>query len=515
MVATTVTRSTKALKRLRHERATVETVETEIDEALPSPALVSKSSIVCNADINLYSLGETLEQSTQELLYCTKTPSKSMYKTYSTFGEESATVFSKIENPLTELLHFSPSQAATCNDEAFWTRLKSFTCHRTISFGRNGSLRCLFFSICRRNDRLTSTSSSNSSLTTATSRSSGTGSIFSSSQILDEVNENTPAADTIISWKAVSLISVAIAIISILGGRSCYSYMKEYKTPEWEWDRNVYIPTTSVGANTYNTSSSPLLLQTGVSLIAQMAPDKAMKRLTDISSRPNRAYARQWKMDYVKYSAGRRIYSTKSCFDNANILQTIAEKQLDDAREQQQPPSLWPHSPRVQYDSIMLLPSDAIIMNLDQNIVEQMLPQEKLVAISGWVDSKENLVASSGVVAFNLRHKYAAIVANLWWEMTQNSLVTCGATNGVSTLIQAIAIVLDDSSESLDDLIEPMKEHISGALGEQRPIKCLPSSVPGSRIEILTNSIQESLETLQQTADSVCYRFYPKCEVVP
>lgn len=502
---------TKALKRLRHERATIDVIETESEE---SPPRALQFNMICDDDMHLYSRGEKMEQSSQDLLYRTGTTSRSNAYTYSTFGEEPAMLFSRHEKPSSQLLYFSPSRAANWNDETFWTRLKNTTCHRTICFSRNGSSRCLFFSICSTNDRLKSTSSSTSSITTATSGSSGSGRSCTNSQDHDVVDDDMQVADTVLTiwWKVASLISIVIAIVSILRGRPCCSYLEDYKTPEWEWDRNVYIPTTSVGANAYNRSTSPLLPQMRVSLIAQLAADKAMKRLSDISSRPNRAYARQWKMDYVKYSAGRRTYSTKSCFDNANVLHTMAEKQEDDPREQT---PLWPHSPRVHYDSIMLLPPDAILMDLDQNIVEQMLPQEKLVAISGWVDSKENLVASSGVVAFNLRHRYAATVATLWREMTQDSLVTCGATNGMSTLIQAIAVVLDDSSESLDDLIEPMEEHASGALGEQRPIKCLPSSVPGSRIEILSNSIQESTETLQQTADSVCYRFYPKCEVVP
>jgi hypothetical protein len=502
---------TKALKRLRHERATFES-DTGSGEVFPSSAQVLQSTFPCDHDMQKNVRDDKSIQSSQDLLQRTKTSSSAANNdTYSTFVEESVTI-SKHEKP-EQLLFFSPSQAAKWNNETFWTRLKNASCHHTYSFGRNGSSRCLFFSICSTDDRRPSTSNS-SIITMATSGSGGSDGSSSDSQDQDEANVDTQA-DPIatISWKVVSLISIAIAVVSILRGRPCHSCIEDRKMQEWEWDRNVYIPTTSVSADAYNRSTSPQLPQMEVTLIAQVAADKAMKRLSDISSRPNRAYARQWKIDYVKYSAGRRTYSTKSCFDNAYVLQAVAEKQEGDAREQL--PPLWPHAPRVHYDSIVLLPPDAIIMDLDQNIVELILPQEKLVAISGWVGSKQILDASSGLVAFNLGHKYAAAVASLWWEMTQDHQVTCGATNGVSTLIQAISIVLDDASESLDDLIEPMEEQASGALGEQRPIKCLPSSVPGSRIEILTNSLQESTETLQQTADSVCYRFYPKCEVVP
>lgn len=79
-------------------------------------------------------------------------------------------------------------------------------------------------------------------------------------------------------------------------------------------------------------------------------------------------------------------------------------------------------------------------------------------------------------------------------------------------LVDSIAAVTDED-EHLDDLIEPLSENEAGVIGNGA-IKNIPSSVPGPRMAILSNSIEESAGILQQTADSVCYRFYPKCEVV-
>jgi hypothetical protein len=189
------------------------------------------------------------------------------------------------------------------------------------------------------------------------------------------------------------------------------------------------------------------------------------------------------------------------------------EKQLEEKRDS---PALWPHPPRVQYDAIVLLPSDAIIMEMDDNIVDTMLPPEKLVAIAGWKSSHEEMESRSGVILFNLDHKHAWKVTNLWWTLSQLNFETCGAANGISTLIDAIASTMDqDIGETLDSLIHPIPESADGALGKHCVIKCLPSTVPGARHQLVLSNLQQSHENIHQTADSVCYRFYPKCELIP
>lgn len=530
------------------------------------------------------------------MLLSADAPSRSTmrHRSYSTFcnddadDDEAETAFSCNnhceEGPQQQqhlLRRFSPYhfRCTNWNDETFWTRLRD-GCKRLCYVCR----RCVFSSSTtttttdgknRRKSASSSSSSSSSSITTtasgcSTDNSSGNSNNSYQDHDDDDDNDDDEATNIIDAQTTIDeavattftltiriLLSIAIAIIAFRIGTPYYSYIEESKMtmmmmPEWKWDRNVYIPPTAIVAA--HTENSPQQQEPAVvvvplrfSLIAQLAADAAMERLADVSSRPNRAYARQWKMDYVRYAAGRRAYSATSCFDAAYVLRAVigmdAERHQgeDGAGEQEPsplssslslssppPPAPWPQQhplpspqpqpqPReavVRYGSVVLLPADAIVMDLDQNIVERTLPQEKLVAISGWVDGGRNLDASSGLIVFNLDHRYATTVANLWWDMLQGSVETCGATNGVSTLIQVIATVMDDATESLDDLIEPMKEHANGALGKQLSIKCLPSSVPGSRIEILTNSLHESTELLQQTADSVCYRFYPKCEVV-
>jgi hypothetical protein len=308
------------------------------------------------------------------------------------------------------------------------------------------------------------------------------------------------------SWRFATVLSVVVAIIAAFRLKPVYRFYED-RMPEWSWDRNVYISRDAYSNSGMADESSGLR----ISLIAQVTEDLAMKQFSKVSSRPNRAYARQWHMDYTEYYAGRVSYSSKSCFDKTFVLQTLVQKQLDESKD---PPPLWPHAPSVRYDAIVLLPSDAIITDMDDDIVSALLPRNKLAAIAGWTNSREKLGSNTGIILFNLAHEYAAKTADMWWATSQEIFQTCGADNGIATLIDAIASVMDvHAGETLEDLIQPMSEYPNGTVGNH-VIKCLPSSVPGARSELFLSNQQQHVETIHQTADSVCYRFYPKCEVV-
>mmetsp|Transcript_27048 Transcript_27048/g.64622 ORF Transcript_27048/g.64622 Transcript_27048/m.64622 type:complete len:710 (-) Transcript_27048:262-2391(-) len=350
--------------------------------------------------------------------------------------------------------------------------------------------------------------------------------------------------------------------------------------PEWEWDRNVYLPPPVVPAtatasqqqhqeeisntggddSTVTNSSNNMNNQRRLALIAAITPDKSLRRLTEMSSRVNRAYARQWQMDYTEYSAGFRFHNDKSCFDKSYVLKTIVEEMttrsktvkahdhdgasslsvldsslssssLEEEEEKESPP-------KVPYDAIVLLPSDAIILDLDQNIVDTLLPPQKLAAISGWNqidddDDDNKLSSNAGVVMINLRHELAKPVAELWWKMSQRRSVSCGDDTGLNLLLDAVAEVFSESTYDIStpkqkqqqqyqqqqdgqwtDLIATIHERSNGVLGDQS-MKVIPGLVPGDRTDFLSHNIAECSETLQQTTASVCYRFYPRCEVVP
>jgi hypothetical protein len=291
------------------------------------------------------------------------------------------------------------------------------------------------------------------------------------------------------------IVSAIIALLACLRGNSHNSIF----LAEWHWDRNVYIP---------RNDDVQFPGDDRTSLIAHVVTNRAFKGLADISSRPNRAYARQWGMDYTRYDSGHSTYSKKSCFDKVLVLNAIMDKQSNEAKDQL---PILPDPSRVRYDSIVLLPPDSIVTELDKNMFDLILPKDKLVAIAGWANGGE-LTSNSDVILFNIQHRHADAVAKLWWEMAEPMEVTCGANNDLEMLITAVAIVMDEF-EVLGDLIEPLGETRDGFVSDHL-MKSIPPSVPGSRSALLLNNLRQSTATLQETADAVCYRFYPKCEVL-
>eukprot|EP00980_Cylindrotheca_fusiformis_P030651 scaffold25176_cov191-Cylindrotheca_fusiformis.AAC.1 len=294
------------------------------------------------------------------------------------------------------------------------------------------------------------------------------------------------------AWRIVIFISLLIAVIA---------YCRNDPTsesPSWHFDYNVYP----------RGGESDLDANNRVSLIAQIVSSRPLESLVEVSSRPNRAYARAWRQDYAVYDTGRSTVLRRACFDKIVVLNAIIDRQMN---EDGGPRSVWHDPGQVKYDSILLLSPDSIVTELDTNLFDVMLPTDKLVAIAGW---RENMTirSNSGVLMFNLNHKDAYIVAKLWWEMVSPTEETCGDNNDLGILLSVIASVMDEN-EDLDDFVAPLSESCTGFIGNQM-IKSIMPPVPGCRASYLEGSIFESRAILQQTADTVCYRFYPKCDVL-
>jgi len=303
----------------------------------------------------------------------------------------------------------------------------------------------------------------------------------------------------------------------VLGGHG-----QNYATPKALWDHNVYIPA--------STSSS--VKEKAAYLVAQLdGPLPKLKELTDIASRPNRAYCRQHGADYVRYSRGEKSsHARKSCFDKTILLNTILDHQFRDSDSAL--PSPFSLRPRVEYDAVALLPPDSIIINLDTNMFKVALPNDKLVAIAGWnhhyAKSFEHgsgqFDSKTGIVFFNLRHRHSNAVAKLWWDEVQSPSVDCGAGNDLTLLVDAIASVLEHN-EDLNLLIAPLVESDDGVVSapvqsdyvdtaqKNDILKGIPPSTPASRTEMLLSDLPSATMSLTSTADSVCYRCYPRCEV--
>lgn len=282
------------------------------------------------------------------------------------------------------------------------------------------------------------------------------------------------------------------------------------QTPDFEWDHNVYNPKLHQVSNQGAVLDEDLARLDELNaprnlLLAQVAGCSQLGSLAEISSRPNRASARQWGRDYV-FVQSQSTSVSKACFEKALVLKQIMDKQKRAAFL----------SVHLQYDAVLLLPPDAIITDLDYDLL-QLIPSENLLSIAGW--QKDDIGPSgyqADVVFFNLKHPLASAVSDAWWELVRPSEVTCGAGNDLQLLLDAIQTVIDDDDQRLASLIFTLDEMDHGFIGKDssRVIREIFPSVPSSKTASLIANLADSKYKLQTTADSVCYRYYPRCEVL-
>ena len=179
--------------------------------------------------------------------------------------------------------------------------------------------------------------------------------------------------------------SSKMSVILVLGLAFSYFRLKRdgdsfYSESEWIWDHNVYRPrqtsTTGNLSQTVETLESPPKNQNRNLLLAQFSGTPALDTMAAISSRPNRAYARQWVRDYVLYTGSSRKRLERACFDKVFVLSTLLAYQVHSD-------SLWSPTSRVQYDAIVLLPPDAIITDLDSDLLN-LFPSDNLLAVASY-----------------------------------------------------------------------------------------------------------------------------------
>eukprot|EP00977_Amphora_coffeiformis_P024711 scaffold16707_cov182-Amphora_coffeaeformis.AAC.5 len=306
------------------------------------------------------------------------------------------------------------------------------------------------------------------------------------------------------SWtmSVILVLCLALSYLRLKGDGDSF-----YSESEWIWDHNVYQPR---HPSTGNLSMAVETLELPANnhkrnlLLAQFSGSPALDTMASISSRPNRAYARQWVRDYVRYtgSSGKRL--ERACFDKVFILSTILAHQVHSD-------SLWSPASRVQYDAIVILPPDAIITDLDSDLLN-LFPFDKLLAVAGYERSTSiNDSTLSEVLFFNLRHKYAMEVVELWNSLSGPS-VTCGAGNDIQLLLDAVDSVAA-SKKARKELVSDLTISTRGFVGN-RSIKLIPEKVPTSKAIMLVSNAAEVEAELQTTAASVCYRYYPRCDVL-
>jgi hypothetical protein len=305
---------------------------------------------------------------------------------------------------------------------------------------------------------------------------------------------------------------------------------------DWYWDHNAYrtLPNRRNGTKTATVwdqmdgsttedDDGPRRL-----LIVQTTGGRTMAELAAVASRINRAYARQFRVDYAQVST--QTHSMRrTCVEKAYALQEIANQQSN-----QHPNSLVlatkDQRPRAEYHVVAILPPNAVLIDLDYDLLE-LSPPESLVSLAtlgsvfgldagnagnGGVDTAQRRWAE--VIIFNLRHKDALEVAALWWEQLMSRRLTCGSGREFELLIELILSVAHER-ESLTNLIYTLNETDDGLIGKdgvwvlkETALQVAPS--PQTHVVMYASNLADARASLQSDVDSVCYRYYPRCEML-
>ena len=165
-----------------------------------------------------------------------------------------------------------------------------------------------------------------------------------------------------------------------------------------------------------------------------------------ITSKPNRAYARQWGFDF---------YLTHNCDCPAKLLLDFYQMQRLQGEEE-----------LPVYDAVLILSTESIVTNMDYDILT-LLPEDKLATIT---------TNGEKLRLINLRHDMFPALVKLW-------LASCDAP-------------LQDKVEGMSSDYMTIHPSMAGFL-EPRLVR-----------------FSDHPTTLQTTADSVCYRYYPSCDVL-
>jgi hypothetical protein len=203
-------------------------------------------------------------------------------------------------------------------------------------------------------------------------------------------------------------------------------------------------------------------------LVAQVGQSRPF---AEVASRPNRAYARRWGWDYLLHTGEEDACST------VQVLNHILTHQEEKGQA------------RAPYDAVLFLSPDAIITDQDYQFLA-LLPTEKLVAAN---------IANSKVFVWNLNHVHSLDLARQWLESGEGSFASCD----MESLWAAIETTV---AGEIANTIQPLQLSETAGLVEPRLIKFIPQDAE--------QSFPETMGLLEGIADSVCYRYYPRCEVL-
>mmetsp|Transcript_20072 Transcript_20072/g.29028 ORF Transcript_20072/g.29028 Transcript_20072/m.29028 type:complete len:358 (+) Transcript_20072:82-1155(+) len=258
----------------------------------------------------------------------------------------------------------------------------------------------------------------------------------------DQVTQANQRQNRFRIWIIATAALVLFMSLRHHGGRESEAFMED---PFAHWDHNQYN----------KDKAFPLLVQLS-------SPED--KQSSDISSKPNRAYARQWSIDFLLHFS-----KINQSHHQAEVLWDIFEtqekrrKEFDERKSASGEDSV--EDGARTYSAIIFISKSAIITNIDYDPAN-MVPKNDVVSIG-----MTKLDGDAPVMIWNLMHPKFQDMAKEW-------------------LLYPNLSVLEKS----DNLALVKRIPF-----DQRVIKYWDG---------------ESITSLQNTVDSVCYRYYPKCDVV-
>ena len=168
-------------------------------------------------------------------------------------------------------------------------------------------------------------------------------------------------------------------------------------TNRWEWDHNHHD--TARPLNAFSTGDSSYFTSRRL-LIVQDSPPGPEEEILEATSRVNRAYAKRWGFDYLKFT-GVAIGTSpwQSTFNKPFILSSLVKSSIEGIQ-------VVKNEGIPVYDAVMFLDSSAVIVELDFNVLH-LIGKKKLIA-SGWIGPVKNKEGMySDVMIWNLDHPKA------------------------------------------------------------------------------------------------------------
>jgi hypothetical protein len=239
-------------------------------------------------------------------------------------------------------------------------------------------------------------------------------------------------------------------------------------------------------------------------LIVQQATSLNVARIVDVTSRVNRAYAKQWGIDYVRLDGA--IHA-------AEVLQSLLRMKA--ATDSSPFLSRYSKGVKREYDAIVMLDADAITVDMDYNILDLFAPGFLIGTIGGRRDGAESTVElndGAGIVFWNLKHAEIGPVSKLWAD-DLNALEERGLIVDESSVL---ANILSNtySPRELKTLVQPLSPpQFSFFSGEAVRFMRKPSYA-AQKTGWLDTDWKDIAIVLEQTADAVCFKFYPKCDLL-